>query len=333
MVKKKVKTKREFIAFFIVSIILVITILFAIRTGSLKVGIIDFFKHVFTGDNEQVNIIVDLRLPRIIISAVGGGCIAVAGVLFQAVMKNSLADPGLLGISSGASLSTLIIMGIFPQLILFSPIFAFIGGIGACFFVYTLAWRGGLEPYRVVLVGIAVNAVFLGLIESVQAMMGNSKILDSVLKSSLAFKNWGHVEILVGYCFVFLILAILLAARCDLIAMEDRTIASLGVNVTLLKVQISVVAVFLAGISTVILGPISFLGLLAPSISRIAVGTRHIKLIPFSMLTGAALLVIADTIGRTVAAPNEIGVGIVMAIIGGPCFILLLKKTGGRYGA
>lgn len=199
--------------------------------------------------------------------------------------------------------------------------------------VYTLAWRGGLEPYRVVLVGIAVNAVFLGLIESVQAMMGNSKILDSVLKSSLAFKNWGHVEILVGYCFVFLILAILLAARCDLIAMEDRTIASLGVNVTLLKVQISVVAVFLAGISTVILGPISFLGLLAPSISRIAVGTRHIKLIPFSMLTGAALLVIADTIGRTVAAPNEIGVGIVMAIIGGPCFILLLKKTGGRYGA
>ena len=210
MVKKKVKTKREFIAFFIVSIILVITILFAIRTGSLKVGIIDFFKHVFTGDNEQVNIIVDLRLPRIIISAVGGGCIAVAGVLFQAVMKNSLADPGLLGISSGASLSTLIIMGIFPQLILFSPIFAFIGGIGACFLVYTLAWRGGLEPYRVVLVGIAVNAVFLGLIESVQAMMGNSKILDSVLKSSLAFKNWGHVEILVGYCFVFLILAILL---------------------------------------------------------------------------------------------------------------------------
>ena len=89
MAKKTVKTKREFIAFFIVSIILVITILFAIRTGSLKVGIIDFFKHVFTGDNEQVNIIVDLRLPRIIISAVGGGCIAVAGVLFQAVMKNS----------------------------------------------------------------------------------------------------------------------------------------------------------------------------------------------------------------------------------------------------
>lgn len=324
--------KKDGIAFAVVSILLVVTILFAIRTGSLKVGIVDFFKHVFYGDNEQVNIIVDLRLPRIIISAVGGGCIAASGVLFQAVMKNSLADPGLLGISSGASFTNLIIMGLFPQMIILSPVFAFIGGIFACFLVYTLAWKGGLEPYRVILVGIAVNAVFLALIESIQTMMGGNKILDSVLKANLSFKNWSHVHILVCYCVIFLVVGVLLASRCDLIAMEDKTITSLGINVTWLKIQISIVAICLAGISTVILGPISFLGLLASFIGRIVVGSRHVKLIPFSMIVGSTLLVVADTVSRTVAAPNEIGVGIIMAIIGGPCFILLLKKTGGKYG-
>lgn len=307
-------------------------ILFAIRTGSLKVSIVEFFTRLFDGD-ERIMTVVDLRLPRIAISVIGGFAIGVSGVLFQAVMKNPLADPGLLGISSGASFIMIVVTGMFPSLFFIAPIIAFVGGILSCFLVYLLAWKNGIDPFRVILVGIAVNAVFLGLIETVQTFMGgNLNIIKSFTRSDLSLKNWSHFYSLFGYSILFLAIAFLMSSRCDLIAMEDKTISSLGINVHSLKSQISIVAVFLAAISTVILGSISFLGLLAPYIARMCVGGRHKFLIPFSMLTGGLLLLIADTIGRTIAAPNEIGVGIIMMVMGGPFFIILLKKTGGKYG-
>ena len=317
MDKRKRKTAAAFTA---TGLLLILTVLYSVNTGSLDLS------------STNMEIIMDLRIPRILISIVGGAGIAVSGVLLQAVMKNPLADPGILGISAGSSLSAILITGLVPSLYFLTPIFSFIGGVAACFLVYTLSWKDGLSAFRIILVGITVNTVFVALIDCVNSLMGGNDALASFTESRLSIKGWDDFYMLLAYSSVLMILGIILASRCDLLALEDRTIGSLGINVTGLRIRVSAVAVFLAAICTSVLGTVRFLGLLAPYIGRMLVGSGHKALVPYSMITGALLMLLADTVGRTIAAPNEISAAVIMAVIGGPCFIILLRRASGSYG-
>ena len=314
------RKKKAIGAFVVTGLLLIATILFSINTGSLSIS------------GANIDIIVDLRIPRILISIVGGAGIAVSGVLLQAVMKNPLADPGILGISAGSSLSAILITGIVPSMYFLTPIFSFIGGVVACFLVYTLSWKDGLSAFRIILVGITINTVFVALIDCAESLMGGNNALASFTESRLSMKGWDDFYMLLTYSVVFVVLGVLLASRCDLLALEDRTVGSLGINVTALRIKVSAVAVFLAAICTSVLGTVSFLGLLAPYIGRMLVGSGHKTLIPYSMIAGALLMLLADTTGRTIAAPNEISAAVIMAVIGGPCFIVLLRRASGSYG-
>lgn len=314
------RKKKAIGAFVVTGLLLIATILFSINTGSLSIS------------GANIDIIMDLRIPRILISIVGGAGIAVSGVLLQAVMKNPLADPGILGISAGSSLSAILITGLVPSMYFLTPIFSFIGGVVACFLVYTLSWKDGLSAFRIILVGITINTVFVALIDCAESLMGGNNALASFTESRLSMKGWDDFYMLLTYSVVFVVLGVLLASRCDLLALEDRTVGSLGINVTALRIKVSAVAVFLAAICTSVLGTVSFLGLLAPYIGRMLVGSRHKTLIPYSMIAGALLMLLADTTGRTIAAPNEISAAVIMAVIGGPCFIVLLRRASGSYG-
>lgn len=314
------RKKKSIGAFAVTGLLLVATILFSINTGSLSIN------------GANIDIIMDLRIPRILISIVGGAGIAVSGVLLQAVMKNPLADPGILGISAGSSLSAILITGLVPSMYFLTPIFSFIGGVVACFLVYTLSWKDGLSAFRIILVGITINTVFVALIDCAESLMGGNNALASFTESRLSMKGWDDFYMLLTYSVVFVVLGVLLASRCDLLALEDRTVSSLGINVTALRIKVSAVAVFLAAICTSVLGTVSFLGLLAPYIGRMLVGSGHKTLIPYSMIAGALLMLLADTTGRTIAAPNEISAAVIMAVIGGPCFIVLLRRASGSYG-
>lgn len=314
------RKKKAIGAFAVTGLLLIATILFSINTGSLSIS------------GANIDIIMDLRIPRILISIVGGAGIAVSGVLLQAVMKNPLADPGILGISAGSSLSAILITGLVPSMYFLTPIFSFIGGVVACFLVYTLSWKDGLSAFRIILVGITINTVFVALIDCAESLMGGNNALASFTESRLSMKGWDDFYMLLTYSVVFVVLGVLLASRCDLLALEDRTVGSLGINVTALRIKVSAVAVFLAAICTSVLGTVSFLGLLAPYIGRMLVGSRHKTLIPYSMIAGALLMLLADTTGRTIAAPNEISAAVIMAVIGGPCFIVLLRRASGSYG-
>lgn len=314
------RKKKAIGAFVVTGLLLIATILFSINTGSLSIS------------GANIDIIMDLRIPRILISIVGGAGIAVSGVLLQAVMKNPLADPGILGISAGSSLSAILITGLVPSMYFLTPIFSFIGGVVACFLVYTLSWKDGLSAFRIILVGITINTVFVALIDCAESLMGGNNALASFTESRLSMKGWDDFYMLLTYSVVFVVLGVLLASRCDLLALEDRTVGSLGINVTALRIKVSAVAVFLAAICTSVLGTVSFLGLLAPYIGRMLVGSGHKTLIPYSMIAGALLMLLADTTGRTIAAPNEISAAVIMAVIGGPCFIVLLRRTSGSYG-
>lgn len=314
------RKKKAIGAFAVTGLLLIATILFSINTGSLSIS------------GANIDIIMDLRIPRILISIVGGAGIAVSGVLLQAVMKNPLADPGILGISAGSSLSAILITGVVPSMYFLTPIFSFIGGVVACFLVYTLSWKDGLSAFRIILVGITINTVFVALIDCAESLMGGNNALASFTESRLSMKGWDDFYMLLTYSVVFVVLGVLLASRCDLLALEDRTVGSLGINVTALRIKVSAVAVFLAAICTSVLGTVSFLGLLAPYIGRMLVGSGHKTLIPYSMIAGALLMLLADTTGRTIAAPNEISAAVIMAVIGGPCFIVLLRRASGSYG-
>ena len=309
------RKKKAIGAFVVTGLLLIATILFSINTGSLSIN------------GANIDIIMDLRIPRIMISIVGGAGIAVSGVLLQAVMKNPLADPGILGISAGSSLSAILITGLVPSMYFLTPIFSFIGGVVACFLVYTLSWKDGLSAFRIILVGITINTVFVALIDCAESLMGGNNALASFTESRLSMKGWDDFYMLLTYSVVFVVLGVLLASRCDLLALEDRTVGSLGINVTALRIKVSAVAVFLAAICTSVLGTVSFLGLLAPYIGRMLVGSGHKTLIPYSMIAGALLMLLADTTGRTIAAPNEISAAVIMAVIGGPCFIVLLRRA------
>ena len=328
-----VSKRKKILSFVITALGLIMLFLLAVNTGSLKVTPMELLKGLFIKYNEDVATIYDLRFPRIFIAVFGGAAIAVSGVLLQAVMKNPLADPGIIGISSGASLTAVLITAFFPTLYFFTPLFAFAGGMIAFVLVYSLSWKGGLSPMRIILVGVAVNAMFTGLMSAFNSGTGsNYSGVASIVNANITMKTWDDFQTLLIYVLIGLCTSVFVLGQCNLLALEDKTARSLGVNVTRSRVIISTIGVLLASIATAIIGPISFLGLIVPHIARLLVGSNHKVLVPYTMVLGAFVLLLADTAGRTIAAPYEISASVIMSVIGGPFFILLLRRSRPSYG-
>ena len=212
------------------------------------------------------------------------------------------------------------------MLYFFTPLFAFLGGLLAFFLVYSLSWKGGLSPIRIILVGVAVQAMFTGLSSSLSSAGGMSSV-SSIISANISMKTWNDVQTLAVYSLPGLVLSFFTAKSCNLMALEDKTARGLGVNVNRSRIIVSCVAVLLAGITTAVAGAVSFLGLIVPHIGRLLVGHDHKVLIPFSALMGAALYLLADTLGRSIAYPAEISASVLMAVVGGPFFILLLRRS------
>ncbi|MBP3335829.1 MAG: iron ABC transporter permease [Ruminiclostridium sp.] len=328
-----ISTIKKILSFIITAAGLLGLFLLAVNTGTLKVSPIELFNGLFVEYDPNVATIYDLRFPRIFIAMFGGAATAVSGVLLQAVMKNPLADPGIIGVSSGASLAAVLITAFLPSAFFFTPFIAFLGGMIAFMLVYSLSWKGGLSPLRIILVGVAVNAMFTGLMSAFNSGTGsNYSGAASIVNANITQKTWDDFGTLVIYVVIGIIASFFVCGRCNLLALEDKTARSLGVNVTRSRIVISVIAVLLASISTAVIGLISFLGLIVPHIARLLVGSDHKVLVPYSVLLGALTLLLADTIGRTIAAPYEISAAVIMSVVGGPFFIILLRRSKGSYG-
>ncbi|TBL73914.1 FecCD family ABC transporter permease [Paenibacillus thalictri] len=324
---------KKWISMVAVIILLIALMIVSATTGSIKVSSLELIQGLFSGTNKSVQIIKDLRIPRIIIAVFVGAALAVSGVLLQAVMRSPLADAGVIGISSGAGVISLVFVTLFPKMFFWLPVFAFLGGALACFLVYSLSWKSGLSPIRIILVGIAVNATFTGLGQSFN-YRGSYAVtsVNQATTSIFAMKTWNDVHSMVLYGSLGLIAAWLLSSWCNLLALQDKSAQNLGLNVSRARLLVSAVAVVLAAVATAIGGLIAFVGLLIPHIARILVGSDHKLLIPFSALAGALLMLSADTLGRTVLAPSEIPASIIMTVIGGPFLIFLLRKSERVHG-
>lgn len=321
-------------AFVVTACALLALFLLAVDAGTLDMSPEKLLRGLFVAYDEDVATVYDLRFPRIIIAMVGGAATAVSGVLLQAVIRNPLADPGIIGVSSGASLAAALVVAVAPTLYFLSPAFAFAGGLVAFLLVYSLSWgRGGLSPLRIILVGVAVSAVFTGLMNAFNAGTGSQLSgVASLVNANISMKTWSDVTTIASYAVVGLVLALLLCRTCDLLSLEDKTARSLGLDVNRSRIIVSCVAVLLASVSTAVIGPISFLGLVVPHLARLVVGSGHRALIPYTMLLGAFCLLLADTVGRVIAPPYEISAATIMAVIGGPVFIFLLRRSRYSYG-
>lgn len=325
---KKGSNTKIIVAFILTALLLIITMVWASNVGGLKVSLFQLFKGIFLEHDETVAIIVELRFPRIVVAVLGGVAMSVSGVLMQAVMRNPLADPGIIGVSSGAAFVAVLITAYFPTLSGFTSLFSFIGGLVAFMVVYILSIKGSGSSVRLILVGIAVNALFTGLMTAFSQMTGSGFTnATSIVNANISLKTWSDAKILSIYLLVGMILTVLCIKKCNLLSLSDKTISSLGVSVGKTRFQVSLVSVILAASSTAIIGVVSFLGLIVPHISRLIVGSDHKKLLPFSAVLGALFFLVADTLGRWIAYPYEISASIIMSVVGGPMFIYLLIRS------
>lgn len=321
-------------AFFITALFLIMTAGVSVMSGGLNVEIARLLRGLFLVYDRDVAIIIRLRFPRIVISILGGALLAMSGIALQAVMRNPLADPGIIGVNAGAAFASTLIFVFFPRLASVAPVFAFLGGGAAFMMVFFLSQGAQMSPVRMILTGIAVSALFTGLSGALQSATGMTYTgAASMINANVSQKTWADAGNMFVYFVPALILGIVLCGRMNLLALSDETMWSIGVNAGRIRVVVSVVAVLMASIVTSIAGSISFLALIVPHIARLLVGSDHKKLLPFGALLGSTVFLAADTLGRTIAYPYEISPAVIMSIVGGPLFILLIRRNGEVYGS
>ncbi|WP_025161484.1 FecCD family ABC transporter permease [Paraclostridium bifermentans] len=324
------KINKKYLTIGLSLVLLLILLILLTTVGSVNLSFTEIINALINNDNKMVTTIVyKMRLPRNILAALVGANLAVSGVLLQSVMKNPLADPGITGVSSGASVAAIFILLLLPQYTGILPIAAFIGGAIACILVFLMAYKNGLKPGRIVLAGVAINTILGGVISYLSTMYSD-RIQSAMLwlNGSLATKTWADVEMLFIYSIVGLVVSLFLIRSANVLQLGDDAATNLGFNVNLTRLLISGVAVFLAATSTAVVGIISFVGLIVPHIARMIMGSDHKFTIPFSMILGSLVLLVADTLGRTIGGAVEIPVGVIMSIVGGPFFLYLLRKRG-----
>lgn len=325
-----ISTSRSWTIVIITFVLTAMAAIVAIGLGSVSLSIPEILKTLFNAAPQGVNetIIWDIRLPRVLLAMIIGANIAISGALLQAVMGNPLADPGLTGVTSGAAACVLVIMLAAPTYTQFVPLAAFVGGLIAASIVYALAWRRqGISPITIILSGVAVNALCGGVIGYL-TIMYSDRLPSAVqwLNGSLAAKGNQALMLIFPYAIVGWIVSLFALRKANIIRLGDQVASNLGENVNRIRIFLSLLAVFLAAISVAAVGMIGFVGLVVPHMARLLVGSDYKYLLPMSMALGAFVLLVADTGGRTLFSPLDIPAGILMAVIGGPYFLYLMRR-------
>ncbi|MGP4070094.1 FecCD family ABC transporter permease [Halobacillus sp. B29] len=322
----------------LLAVFIIITLLVSLHTGVIQIGPLDVLRTTLGfGTERQELVLFDFRLPRLVIAILVGAGLAVSGAILQGVSQNGLADPGILGINAGAGFAVVLYIyfsqGAGSSLgtlsIFIMPFMALIGAATAAFLIYLLAWKNGVTPVRLILVGIGINAAFGAVLIVFQLKMNPRDFMQATiwLSGSIWGTNWKYVLATLPWIVLLVPFAIYKARFLNVLNLGDRLATGLGTRVEWERRILLLVAVGLAGASVAVAGSIAFLGLVAPHLARRLIGPKHEMLLPTSALIGALLLLIADMIGRNLLAPSEIPVGIVVSALGAPYFIYLLMKT------
>jgi iron complex transport system permease protein len=299
-----------------------------VAAGAIKIPLSAVVSAIGSPANEHYFIVHNFRFPRMLISILVGACLALSGLLIQGVIRNPLASPDVLGVTSGASLAVIVLAVFWPQAPLeLIPPTALLGGFLASAILLFLARHLLQRPAAFALVGIALATIFGAAIDYlliVNPLEINTSMLW--LTGSIWGRNWNHIPLIFPWLAILLPCALVLAYKLDILALGDDTATSLGISVNTLRVITIIVAISLASAAVSVCGSIGFVGLVAPHLTRSMMGNRHLLLIPATALTGAILVVSADLFARILMPPIELPAGVLTAFIGAPYFIFLLSR-------
>lgn len=307
---------------------MLISLLFSVSIGSLKISPLQVIRAIFdSSDSLQHNIIFNIRLPRNLIAGLVGINLALSGVTLQGVMNNPLASPGIIGVSSGAGFMAFVIMILFPNYAYLVPLGAFIGALATTLLIYVLAWKNGVSPVRLILSGVAVSS-FLGAGINILMTFYPERASGglSFLIGGLSTRTWPDFYLILPYTLIATSLCLILSNRINLLLLGDEVATGLGLNVEAYRMIFIVLSSLLAASAVAVAGLLGFIGLIVPHMARLIIGSDYRYLYPATIGLGATVLIVCDTLARMLFDPVELPVGIIMAILGAPFFLYLLRE-------
>ncbi|NEZ42446.1 FecCD family ABC transporter permease [Paenibacillus alvei] len=282
-----------------------------------------------TSDN--IAVLRDIRLPREVGAMVVGAALAVAGAIMQGMTRNPLADPGLLGLTAGANAALAITLAWIPSANYYAiTIACFIGAAVGAFIVFGIGAmkKGGFSPLRIVLAGAAVTAFLVAIAEGTGLYFKLSREISLWTAGGLIGTNWSQLQIIVPVILIGILIAIGFSRQLTILSLNEEVAVGLGQKTLTVKIILFIVIVLLAGASVALVGNMAFIGLMIPHIVRAMVGTDYRFILPMSVFTGAAFMLLADTLGRTINSPYETPVAAIVAMLGLPFFLFIVHKGG-----
>lgn len=331
--KYSTKTKRA-VTIIALFLLLLVAFFIALSSGASDSSLLGALTALTSGDKSSTDlqIILYVRLPRVLGAMLAGAALAVSGIVVQAVLQNPMAAPNLIGVNAGAGFFVIIAMAILPKFIGYIPLAAFLGALAAALLIYSISAFTGAGRVSITLVGIAVGSILTAGINTVKVIFPDSIYdVSGFLIGGLSSADINSVLPAAIMIIPALLLTIIFSRTLDALSLGSSVAKSIGINVTRSRLLWLTLAAILAGAAVSFSGLIGFVGLIVPHIMRRLVGGNHRYLIPTSILGGALFLLITDTLARTLFAPYELPVGILLSLIGGPFFIFLIltdRRTG-----
>lgn len=313
-------------------LVFIISFFLSVGNGSLNISNREIIKAIFI-EKDTVNhqIIWNIRLPRTLVAGLVGICLSLSGSILQGVMRNPLAAPNIIGVSSGAGLMAFMIYIVFPEYYYLVPLGAFVGALLSTLLIYVLAWRNGVQPMRLVLAGVAVSSLLGAGISTLMTFFPDRVPgVIGFMVGGLSTRTWPHFNMLWPYALLGMILTFIFPKRLNILMLGDEIATGLGLNVERTRLLFIVFASLLAASAVSVVGLLGFVGLIVPHTARLIIGSDYRYLFPATAILGASTVMACDTLARIIFDPVEIPVGIVMAMLGGPFFLYLLRER--RFG-
>ncbi|WP_028549032.1 FecCD family ABC transporter permease [Paenibacillus sp. UNC451MF] len=330
------REKKAFKVGFILIVICLSAVIISLNTGTIRLSPLAVLQTLIgRGSPDDTMVLFDFRLPRILVTMLAGIGLGMSGAILQGLSRNALADPGILGIHAGASLGLITFVTYFNTMTgmisLLIPLFTFTGGVVTAGLIVLLAYdrQKGWLPVRLILVGIAIAAGFSAatLFLSLSLDEKTYAFASRWLIGNVWGKDWVHVYALLPWILLIAPYVYFQSKSLNALSLGDELAVGIGASVRRQRLLLLAAAVALSCASVSMVGGIGFIGLVAPHLARRFVGPMHQHILPISGLIGLVILVVADTIGRSVFQPNAIPAGVVVAVVGAPYFLYLLRKT------
>jgi iron complex transport system permease protein len=317
----------------IIALLVFIFMFFAAMVfGAADIALKDvWFALTSSATGDKLSIIREIRLPREIAAILVGAALAVSGAIMQGMTRNPLADPGLLGLSAGANAALAVTIAFIPTANYFITMIAcFIGAAIGAILVFGISAmkRGGFSPLRIILAGSAISAFLYAIAEGVGLYFRISKDVSMWTAGGMNGTTWGQLKVIVPFILIGILVSFFLSRQLTILSLSEDVAVGLGQKITQIKAILFLIIIILAGASVALVGNMAFIGLMIPHIVRVFVGTDYRFILPMSAIVGATFMLFADTLGRTLHSPYETPVIAIVAMLGLPFFLIIVRKGG-----